>query len=257
MCLLVLKLPKIWIQRSLHYWCGFLRRLILIARCNNESKASPWIPQHPNVPSLGGTTHSAKLHFVHLPLVRWWWQSPHVSSTLLVPSAACFVRSPHQIQNVKVPYGSVLDPILSSGCAHSLCDLTHSFVVPSTADRGAATHSGTQATKPTTSDFPDLLSCPFTLLLTSPGVLTLDPLPSKAFTRRLQLLFKVSFFTVIDMPKTIYIPEIWGGDNALAWPGESWGVGGALSLFFSASLSRLQSLDKIREYMLRKYLYSE
>lgn len=109
---------------------------------------------------------------------------------------------------MKVPYGSVLGPILSSGCAHSLCDLTHAFVVPSTADRGAATHSATQATEPTTADFPDLLSCPFTLLLTSPGVLTLDPLPSKAFTGRLQLLFEVSFFTVIDRPKAIYLREI-------------------------------------------------
>lgn len=117
---------------------------------------------------------------------------------------------------------------------------SHSLLWPALHCCRAVTHSGTQATKSAT-DFPDLVSRPFNPLLISPGAQRLDPLPSKAFPRWLQLLFKVSFFASHR--------HAWGylhtgnlrGNNAFCFPlripGKSWDVGGGVFVLVCLTVS--------------------
>lgn len=107
MCLLLLKVPKIWIQRSLHYWFGFLRKISHNCQIQQLS-LSPKPPREFGAPKQalsGGQPLPQRNSSLFLALVWQWRQSPHASPTSLLPLAVCFVCSPrpHQIQNVRVP----------------------------------------------------------------------------------------------------------------------------------------------------------
>lgn len=141
---------------------AFSERFLIIAKFNNLV----WVrslhvnSEHPNRPSRGQPLPQRN-STLFSALVRQWWQSPR----LLLPHfslwlSALFVL--HALIKFKMweyPRVLALTPVFLLA-VHFPYVISLTSLSPSTADQGAATHSGTPARKPTT-HFPDLVSPPF------------------------------------------------------------------------------------------------
>lgn len=125
----------------------------------------------------------------------------------------------------------------------------HLCPILSIADNGAATHSGTQAAKPTT-NFLDPVSCPFHHLNIPPRALRPEPCLQRRSQGASNLFFKFHSLLVTYMPESIYVSEIARKKVLFAFPCISQGnvmmlEELCLPSFFLFSSSLPQSLDEI------------
>lgn len=175
------------------------------------------------------------------------WQSPHSSSTSLIPSAVYFVCSHALIRFKTWEYPRVLSltPFFLLAVHFSyVISLTALASPPLLTVEQLLTLGLRQQSQQQTSQiwFPVLLT-PYSFLLEHKD---LTPCLQKLSQGDSSFFLKFHSLLVIDMPEAIYIPEIWGEIMLFAFPCVSQGKAGMLeegSLSLSASLSPPQSLD--------------